>query len=158
MKVPDYIVRHDGSHGSRDLTQKEIDIMRLICDDCSTKEIAGLIKRSLKTVDHHRANIYKKTGTNSLVGLFRWAILNGHVVVTNEQRTTTPQATGGGSGHHAAARSQASEGTQAQKGKAAQTPKTPEAAQAAKTSTTSKTPPYPKANSSALLSGGGLGK
>jgi DNA-binding CsgD family transcriptional regulator len=157
MKVPDYIVRHDGSHGSRELTQKEIDIMRLICDDCSTKEIAGLIKRSLKTVDHHRANIYKKTGTNSLVGLFRWAILNGHVVVTNEQRTTTPQATGGGSGHHAAARSQTAKGTQTQKGPAAEATEAAKGPES-KAAKTSKTSPYPKANTSALLSGGGLGK
>ena len=90
MSINDgFIIRHDGARGDRRLTHKEKIIVELICLDCSTKEIADAVGRSPKTIDHHRGNIYRKTQTNSLIGLFRWAILNMGTTVTNEPRAET---------------------------------------------------------------------
>lgn len=59
------------------LTAREIEVLKLICQEKTNKEIALKLDISLATVDYHRQSIYRKTQLNSLVGLVKYAIKNG---------------------------------------------------------------------------------
>ena len=58
------------------LTDREREILKLIAKEYSNKEIAEELFISERTVETHRKNIFKKTGTNSLVGLIKFAYAN----------------------------------------------------------------------------------
>ena len=55
------------------LTNREIEIIRLIEDENSNKEIAEMLFISERTVETHRKNIFRKTNTQSIVGLLKYA-------------------------------------------------------------------------------------
>jgi DNA-binding NarL/FixJ family response regulator len=55
------------------LTERELDVLRLIAKECSNKEIADKLFISERTVETHRKNIFRKTKTSSLVGLIKFA-------------------------------------------------------------------------------------
>ena len=55
------------------LTNREIEIVRLIEKENSNKKIADLLFISERTVETHRKNIFRKTGTQSIVGLLKYA-------------------------------------------------------------------------------------
>jgi DNA-binding NarL/FixJ family response regulator len=58
------------------LTDREREILKLIAKEYSNKEIAEELFISERTVETHRKNIFKKTGTNSIVGLIKFAYAN----------------------------------------------------------------------------------
>lgn len=58
------------------LTEREREIVKLIAKEYSNKDIAEALFISERTVETHRKNIFKKTGTNSLVGLIKFAYAN----------------------------------------------------------------------------------
>lgn len=60
------------------LTNREIEIMLLICQELTPGEISERLQISEKTFFNHRANILEKTKARSNVGLIRYAILNGY--------------------------------------------------------------------------------
>lgn len=55
------------------LTIREIEIIRLIEKELSNREIADNLFISERTVETHRKNIFRKTQTNSLIGLIKYA-------------------------------------------------------------------------------------
>jgi two-component system, NarL family, nitrate/nitrite response regulator NarL len=55
------------------LTDREIEIIRLIEQECSNKEIADRLFISERTVETHRKNILRKTKSGSIVGLVKYA-------------------------------------------------------------------------------------
>lgn len=55
------------------LTQREIEIINLIEKEMSNKEIADTLFISERTVETHRKNIFRKTKTNSVIGLVKYA-------------------------------------------------------------------------------------
>jgi DNA-binding NarL/FixJ family response regulator len=55
------------------LTNREIEIVRLIEKEYSNKKIAGELFLSERTVETHRKNIFRKTKTNSVIGLIKYA-------------------------------------------------------------------------------------
>ncbi|NCU05804.1 MAG: response regulator transcription factor [Chitinophagaceae bacterium] len=59
----------DESH----LTNREIEIIRLIEKEYSNKKIAEELFLSERTVETHRKNIFRKTKTNSVIGLIKYA-------------------------------------------------------------------------------------
>ena len=59
------------------LTNREIEILLLICQELTPGEISERLQISEKTFFNHRANILKKTLARSNVGLIRYAILKG---------------------------------------------------------------------------------
>lgn len=59
------------------LTQREIEIMRLICAQYTTPEIAEKLFISERTVDGHRNNLLQKTGRRNVAGLVVYAIQEG---------------------------------------------------------------------------------
>jgi len=63
-----------GEHGS--LTAREREIVQLLAESKSNKEIADVLKISVKTVQTHRATIMRKLGIGSIVELVHYAIRN----------------------------------------------------------------------------------
>lgn len=61
------------------LTEKEITILRLMCEEKSTKEIASLVDLSPRTVEAIRDKLKTKTGTKSMAGLVLYAVKAGIV-------------------------------------------------------------------------------
>lgn len=55
------------------LTAREIEIIRLIEEEYSNKQIAEKLFISERTVETHRKNIFRKTGTNTVIGLVKYA-------------------------------------------------------------------------------------
>src|SRR5213082_3059587 len=61
------------------LTEKEITILRLMCEEKSTKEIADIVDLSPRTVEAIRDKLKSKTGARSMAGLVLYAIKAGIV-------------------------------------------------------------------------------
>ncbi|WP_372974738.1 LuxR C-terminal-related transcriptional regulator [Microbispora sp. GKU 823] len=61
------------------LTPREEEIVKLIAEGNSAKEIAETLFISVKTVDRHRANILQKLGMRDRLELTRYAIRAGLV-------------------------------------------------------------------------------
>jgi DNA-binding NarL/FixJ family response regulator len=77
--VRDYLARgpEDGD-GPRDpLTPRENEVLKLIAESHTSKEIAELLVISEKTVERHRSNILEKLGARDRVALTRYAIRRG---------------------------------------------------------------------------------
>lgn len=55
------------------LTTREVEIIKLIEKECSNKDIATQLFISERTVETHRKNIFRKTKTNSVIGLIKYA-------------------------------------------------------------------------------------
>jgi DNA-binding NarL/FixJ family response regulator len=67
-----------GERGSG-LTAREVEILQLICDGKSNKEIAAQLELSVNTVAVHRANIMDALGIHKTAELVVYAIRNGLV-------------------------------------------------------------------------------
>ena len=61
------------------LTQRERQVLRMVADGLSTREIAGRLGVSAKTADAHRSNLMAKLGVHKVTGLVRFAIREGLV-------------------------------------------------------------------------------
>ena len=61
------------------LTDREIEILKLIASGLSNKEIGDQLFISHRTVDTHRTNLMKKLEINNIAGLIRFAIKNGYI-------------------------------------------------------------------------------
>jgi DNA-binding NarL/FixJ family response regulator len=59
------------------LTPRELEVVKLIAEAHTSKEIADLLVISVKTVERHRANILEKLGMRDRVELTRYAIRRG---------------------------------------------------------------------------------
>ncbi len=55
------------------LTSRELEIIRLIENEYNNRQIAEKLYISERTVETHRKNIFRKTGTNSVIGLVKYA-------------------------------------------------------------------------------------
>lgn len=58
------------------LTTREREIVQLIAESYSNKEIANKLGMSVRTADTHRTNIMKKLDLHDVAALTRWAIAN----------------------------------------------------------------------------------
>ena len=58
------------------LTPRERQVVRLLAQSSSNKEIAAALGISVRTAETHRATLMRKLGINSLAGIVRYAIRN----------------------------------------------------------------------------------
>jgi DNA-binding NarL/FixJ family response regulator len=72
-------VRRDGEDDPDRLTPREIEVVKLVAEAHTTREIAELLVLSEKTVERHRTNILAKLGMRDRVELVRYAIRRGLV-------------------------------------------------------------------------------
>jgi DNA-binding NarL/FixJ family response regulator len=64
-----------------ELNDREIEVLKLVCQEYSNQEIADKIFLSVRTVEGYRARLFEKTGSKNLVGLVIFAIKNGIISV-----------------------------------------------------------------------------
>jgi DNA-binding NarL/FixJ family response regulator len=68
----------DGSTGPQEpLTAREQEVLKLIAEAHTNREIAAILHLSEKTVESHRANLLRKLGMRDRVELVRYAIRRG---------------------------------------------------------------------------------
>ena len=61
------------------LTERELEIAKLVAAGHMSKEIAAQLNLSVRTVEKHRANIMEKVGVREVASLTRWCIQAGLV-------------------------------------------------------------------------------
>lgn len=59
-----------------ELTDREIEVLKLLVHELTTKEIAEKLFVSERTVDSHRKNLLRKTNSKNTVGLIKYAYAN----------------------------------------------------------------------------------
>ncbi|MCR9171894.1 MAG: response regulator transcription factor [bacterium] len=59
------------------LSERETEILRLICQQKTSQEISKILRISQRTVENHRLRISKKTGAKTSIGLLIYAMRNG---------------------------------------------------------------------------------
>ncbi len=79
----DWAKMHRGEHGlsyeSEILTTREREILKLVAEGKSSKEIAALLNISIRTVEHHRANIMGKLNLQNIADLIKYAIRKNYI-------------------------------------------------------------------------------
>jgi DNA-binding NarL/FixJ family response regulator len=63
------------------LSEREKDVLNLICKGRTSKEIADTLFISIKTVEVHRTNILRKADARNVAGLIIWAVKNNLVTL-----------------------------------------------------------------------------
>ena len=66
----------NGTEEQKLLTSREREILKLIAKEYTNRQMAEELFISERTVETHRKNIFRKTGTNNLVGLIKFAYAN----------------------------------------------------------------------------------
>jgi DNA-binding NarL/FixJ family response regulator len=64
-----------------DFNDREIEVLKLVCQECSNQEIADKMFLSVRTVEGYRARLFEKTKSKNLVGLVIFAIKAGVINV-----------------------------------------------------------------------------
>ncbi|MDD3003403.1 response regulator transcription factor [Flavobacterium sp.] len=72
---------NQSSHNNVDLTQREKEVLQLIVEEKTTKEIATALFISEKTVETHRGNLMLKLEARNIAGIVRKAIMLGLVAI-----------------------------------------------------------------------------
>jgi len=83
MLVEDYMreIKARGVHDSYELlTLREREILHLLAEGKSNKDIAGMLALSLYTVETHRRNLQEKLNIHSLAELILYAVRKGLIV------------------------------------------------------------------------------
>jgi DNA-binding NarL/FixJ family response regulator len=62
-----------------ELTNREIDILRLVCQELNSQEIADKLFISKHTAETHRRNLLSKIDCKNSVGLVKFAMDNGYI-------------------------------------------------------------------------------
>jgi DNA-binding NarL/FixJ family response regulator len=85
-RVADYVLQHYRKRGSdapepgpapsSTLTGREREVLQLLVEGQSNKEVAASLGIGVKTAEAHRANLMKKLGVHSMSELVRYAIRN----------------------------------------------------------------------------------
>lgn len=78
-------LRAMSSNGSdrHDLTQREVEIVRLLCEGLTARAIASRLRISERTVNTHVGNLYRHLGVNNRIDAMREAMRRGLVDVPN---------------------------------------------------------------------------
>ena len=69
------------------LSEREFEILMLICNQYSSKEIADKLCLTEKTVETHRKHLMAKTKSKNVVGLTMFAIENGYFLPEHRERS-----------------------------------------------------------------------
>lgn len=69
----------NGRNGHLLLTSRELEVVQLLAEGHSNKQVASLLGISVRTAENHRARLSKKLAVNSFSELVRYAIRN-HII------------------------------------------------------------------------------
>lgn len=67
-------------HAHEQLTTREKQVVTMVAEGHKSKDIAKVLSISIRTVEHHRANIMKKTDIKNTADLIKYAIQKGYIV------------------------------------------------------------------------------
>ena len=70
---------HKPSFEPEKLTTREREVVKLIAEGKSSKEVGDLLFISVRTVEHHRANIMEKLNLKNTADLVKYAVQKGYV-------------------------------------------------------------------------------
>lgn len=87
------VAEHTGSPGHLRLSNREIEVLRLMGTGLSLKEIGGRLRVNAKTVSTYRARILAKLGLKTNADLVRYAL--EHKLIGNEPRGAAPSGSEG---------------------------------------------------------------
>ncbi len=73
------LMEHAGEPGCGELSPREEEVLRLVAQGKTSREIGMLLEISPRTVDNHRRNIMEKLGVHDVASLTRVAIRSGLV-------------------------------------------------------------------------------
>lgn len=79
--VDDYLRQGSAPKKGVTLSPRQCEVLKLIAEGGSTKEIAGKLDLSVKTVEGHRAELMRRLEIHDVAGLVRYAIRIGLVAV-----------------------------------------------------------------------------
>ncbi len=82
-----YVQGNGAAANTANLTPREREVLILIAEGMSNKEIGGQLSVSVRTVESHRENIMHKLNIHTVAGLTRYAITQGLTTLT--RRLTT---------------------------------------------------------------------
>ncbi|MES2485528.1 MAG: response regulator transcription factor [Bacteroidota bacterium] len=63
------------------LSEREVDVLRLICQQKTAKEIGDMLFITQRTAEGHKTNLFNKTGAKNIAGLVIYAIQHGIIKV-----------------------------------------------------------------------------
>lgn len=83
MMLDGYLRPHDDSNPSGEcvLTPREREVIQLVAEGKTTKEVATAISLSVKTAETHRTNLMRKLDLHSVAALTLYAVRNGIVQI-----------------------------------------------------------------------------
>ena len=83
MMLDGYLRPHEESDSSAQtvLTPREREVLQLVAEGKSTKEVASILKLSVKTAETHRTNLMRKLNLHSVADLTLYAVRNGIVQI-----------------------------------------------------------------------------
>jgi DNA-binding NarL/FixJ family response regulator len=86
MVLDGYLDRGNQDTENRDvaidaLTTREREVIQLLAEGRTSKEVAVTLNLSVKTAETHRTNLMRKLGLHSVADLTRYAVRNGIVQV-----------------------------------------------------------------------------
>lgn len=67
------------------LTNRELEVLKLVCKQHSAAEIAEKMFVSIRTIEGHRANLLRKTQCKNVIGLIAYALINNYVSIEDLQ-------------------------------------------------------------------------
>jgi len=74
-------VKNEERHFDDALSEREIEVIKLIAEGLSLREIGERLFISARTVETHKKNILEKLDLHSTVDLVKYAILNGYITL-----------------------------------------------------------------------------
>lgn len=81
--VEGFVRKVDNEETKDSLTSREREILQLIAEGKTNKEIANILHLSLKTVETHRTNLMRKLQVKEVTGLVQYAIRKGLIRLIN---------------------------------------------------------------------------
>ena len=67
------------NHKTNSLTAREVEVLKIIADGYSNKEVANLLGISIKTVEKHRQQVMNKLNIHDVASLTRYALSRGMI-------------------------------------------------------------------------------
>ncbi len=77
IMVPDFVGNAAAQSGKLQITPRERDVLVMITDGLSSKEIAFRLALSVQTIDRHRSSLLEKAGVSNAAELSSWATMRG---------------------------------------------------------------------------------
>lgn len=74
-----YVQRHRKADHPPVLTARETEVLKLVAEGKSSKEIAAILHLSIRTIDNHRSNIMRKLNITKNTDLVRYALSMGYI-------------------------------------------------------------------------------